>query len=143
MICNLVILLSNFEPVHFSMSGSNCCFFTCIQISKEESKVVWCSHLFKDFPQFVVIHAVKGFSIVSEAAAAAAKLHQSCLTVRPFGLQPARLLCPWDSLGKNTRVGCHALLQGIFWPRDWTQASCIAGRFFIAEPQWKPPVKQK
>ena len=33
---------------------------------------------------------------------------------RPQGLQPARLLCPWDSPGKNTAVGCHALLQGIF-----------------------------
>ena len=32
----------------------------------------------------------------------------------PRGLQPARLLCPWDSPGKNTGVGCHALLQGIF-----------------------------
>ena len=31
-----------------------------------------------------------------------------------YGLQPTRLLCPWDSPGKNTRVGCHALLQGIF-----------------------------
>ena len=34
--------------------------------------------------------------------------------LRPCGLQPARLLCPWDSPGKNTRVGCHFLLQGIF-----------------------------
>ena len=33
---------------------------------------------------------------------------------QPYGLQPARLLCPWDSPGKNTGVGCHALLQGIF-----------------------------
>ena len=32
----------------------------------------------------------------------------------PHGLQPARLLCPWDSPGKNTGVGCHALLQGNF-----------------------------
>ena len=32
----------------------------------------------------------------------------------PYGLEPSRLLCPWDSPGKNTRVGCHALLQGIF-----------------------------
>ena len=32
----------------------------------------------------------------------------------PRGVQPARLLCPWDSPGKNTGVGCHALLQGIF-----------------------------
>ena len=40
---------------------------------------------------------------------------QSCLILcRPHGLQPSRLLCPWDSLGKNTGVGCYALLQGIF-----------------------------
>ena len=39
---------------------------------------------------------------------------QSCLTLQPHGLYPARLLCPWDSPGKNTGVGCHALLQGIF-----------------------------
>ena len=38
----------------------------------------------------------------------------SCLTLQPHGLQPARLLCPWDSPGKNTGVGCQALLQGIF-----------------------------
>ena len=40
---------------------------------------------------------------------------QWCLTLRqPQGLQPARLLCPWNSPGKNTGVGCHSLLQGIF-----------------------------
>ena len=55
------------EPVHCFLLGSNCCFLTCIQISQEEGKVVWYSHHFKNFPQFVVIHAVKGFSIVSEA----------------------------------------------------------------------------
>ena len=35
-------------------------------------------------------------------------------SVRPYGLQPARLLCSWDSPGKNTGEGCHALSQGIF-----------------------------
>ena len=35
-------------------------------------------------------------------------------SLRPHGLLPARLLCPWDSPGKNTAAGCHALLQGIF-----------------------------
>ena len=39
---------------------------------------------------------------------------QSCLTLRPHGLQPARLLCPWDSPGKNTGVGSRSLLQDIF-----------------------------
>ena len=55
------------QPVHCSMYCSNCYLFTCIQISQEASQVVWYSHLFKNFPQSVVIHSVKGFSIVSEA----------------------------------------------------------------------------
>ena len=49
------------------MSSSNCCFLTCIQISQEACQVVWYSHVFKNFPQFFVIHMVKGFSIVNEA----------------------------------------------------------------------------
>ena len=47
-------------------SSSNWCFLTCIQVSQEANKVVWDSHLFKH-SQFVVIHTVKGFSIVNEA----------------------------------------------------------------------------
>ena len=39
---------------------------------------------------------------------------QSCPTLQPHGLQPARLLCPWDFPGRSTGVGCHFLLQGIF-----------------------------
>ena len=35
-------------------------------------------------------------------------------TFRPHGLKPARFLCPWNSPGKNTGVGCHSVLQGIF-----------------------------
>ena len=49
------------------MSGSKCCFLTHIQVSQEIGKVVWYSHLFKNFSQFAVIHRVKGFSIVKEA----------------------------------------------------------------------------
>ena len=55
------------EPVHCSMSDSNCCFLTCIQLSQEAGKVAWYSHCFQNFPQFVVIHTVKVFSIVNEA----------------------------------------------------------------------------
>ena len=55
------------EPVCFSMSSSNCYFLSCIQISQEASTVVWHSHLLKNFPQFVVMHIVKGFGIVNEA----------------------------------------------------------------------------
>ena len=49
------------------MSSSNCCFLICIQISQDAGQVVWYSHLFQNFPQFVVIHTVKGFSIDNEA----------------------------------------------------------------------------
>ena len=38
--------------------------------------------------------------------------------LRPHGLQPVRLLCPWDFPGKNTRVGCHFLFQGIFLTQE-------------------------
>ena len=55
------------EPVCCSMSSSNCCFLTCIQISQEAGQVVWYTHLFKNFTQFVVIHTVKGFNIVNKA----------------------------------------------------------------------------
>ena len=48
------------------MCGSNYCFLTCIHVSQEIGKVVWYSHLFKNIPQFVVIHIVKGFTIVNE-----------------------------------------------------------------------------
>ena len=57
----------NLEPVCCSVSGSNYCFLTCIHISQEADKVVWYSHVFKNFQQFVVIHTVKGFGIVNEA----------------------------------------------------------------------------
>ena len=49
------------------MSSSNCCFLICIQISQEAGQVVWYSHLFQNFPQFTVIHTVKGFGIVNKA----------------------------------------------------------------------------
>ena len=56
--------LPNFELVCCSMPGSDCCFLTCILVSQEVGKVVWDSHLFKNFPQFVVIRMVKGFGVV-------------------------------------------------------------------------------
>ena len=63
----LTFSFPNFEPVHWSLSGSNCYFLTCIQVSQETGKVVWYSHLFKNLAQFVVIHTVKCFNVVNEA----------------------------------------------------------------------------
>ena len=58
---------SYLEPVCCSISSSNCCFLTSLQISQEVGQVVWYSHLFQNFPQFIVIHTVKGFGIVTKA----------------------------------------------------------------------------
>ena len=49
------------------MSISNCCFLTCIQVSQEAGQVVWYSHLFQNFLQFIMIQTVKGFGIVNKA----------------------------------------------------------------------------
>ena len=58
---------SYLEAVCCSMPSSNCCFLTCVWVSQEAGQVLWYSHLFQNFPQFVVIHTVKGFDIVNEA----------------------------------------------------------------------------
>ena len=49
------------------MSGSNCCVLTSIHVSQETGKVIRYSYLFKNFPQFVVIHTVEGFRVVNKA----------------------------------------------------------------------------
>ena len=59
-----------------------------------------------------------------------------CLTLRPRGLQPTRLLSPWNSPGKNTGVGCHSLLQESSWLRYQT-----LGRL-LSEPPGKPKLGQ-
>ena len=63
---SLEVPSSYLEPVCCSISSSNCCFLTCIQVSQEAGQVVWYSHLFQNFPQFIVIHTVKGFGIVKK-----------------------------------------------------------------------------
>ena len=66
-IYSLDVLLSQFGTVCCSVYSFNCCFLTCIQISQEAGKVVWYSHVFKNFPQSVVIYKVKGFGVVDKA----------------------------------------------------------------------------
>ena len=54
-------------------------------------------------------------------------------SLQPYGLQPTRLLCPWDFQGRNTGGGCDFLLQRISQPSNQTHVSCT-GRFFTIEP---------
>ena len=58
---------SYLEPICCSMSSSNCCFLTCIQVSQEAGQVVWYSHLLQNFPQFIMIHIVKSSGIGNKA----------------------------------------------------------------------------
>ena len=66
---SLGVLLFLFGTIPCSVFSSNCSFLTCIQISQEAGQVVWYSHLLKNFPQFIVSHPVKGFSVINKAEA--------------------------------------------------------------------------
>ena len=59
----LMYSFPNLEPGHCSMSGSNCCLLTCIQVSQEIGKVVWYSHLFQNFPVYCMWHSMNYNSI--------------------------------------------------------------------------------
>ena len=107
------------------MSSSNCCFLTCIWISQEAGQVVWYSHLFQNFPQFVVIHTVKGFSVVNKAEVDAF-LKFFCFFYDPvdvgnliscssaFSKSSLNIWNPRNSPGQNTRMDSLSLLHGIF-----------------------------
>ena len=66
-IYSLHVLLSRFGTHQLFHVRFLLCFLTYIQVSWETGKVIWYSHLLKNFPQFVVIHTVKGFGIVNKA----------------------------------------------------------------------------
>ena len=72
---------SYLEPVCCSMSSSNCCFLTCIQISQEASQVVWYSHISQNFPQFIVIHTVTYCKHVISVYNCFSSVTPSCLTL--------------------------------------------------------------
>ena len=65
-------------------------------------------------------------------------------SLSPHGQKPTRLLCPWDSPGKNTGGGCHALLQGIF-PTQGSNlhllSPALAGGFFTTSATWEALAK--
>ena len=128
------------------MSRSNCYFLSCIQVSQETGKVVWHSRLFKNFPQFVVIHTVKGFQVVNEAEVdvslevpALSMIQHVCMISRFSRVQ--LFVTPMDcSLPGSSVLGfpqarilewvAISFSRGSSKLRDCTQVSCIAGRFF-------------
>ena len=83
------------------MSSSNCGLLTCIQISQEADQAVWYSHLFQNFPQFVVIHTVKGFGIVNKAEIDVF-LELSCFFDDPVDVETSMKISVITLLYKNT-----------------------------------------
>ena len=126
----------NLEPVHCSMSGSNCCFLTCIQISQEAGKVVWYSYLFKNFPQFVVMHTVKGFGIVNKADVF---LELSCFFDDPADV--SNLISAFSAFSKSSlnvsKFSVHVLLRPflenfeLYFASIWDGCNCaVVWAFF-------------
>ena len=117
------------EPVCCSMSSSNCCFLTWIQISQEAGQVVWYSRLFQNFPQFAVIHTVKGFGIVNKAEVDVF-LELSCF------LMIQRRLAIWSSAFSKSSLNIwkfmvHILLKsGLenfqhYFTSMWDECNCV------------------
>ena len=102
------------EPVCCPMSSSNCCFLTCIKISQEADHVVWYSHLLKNFPQFIVIHTVKGLGIVNKAKIDVV-LELSCFFHHPadvgnWSLVPLPFLKPAWTSGSSRFTYCWKMM---------------------------------
>ena len=93
------------------MSGSNSCFLTCIQVSQEAGKVVWYYHLFKNFPQFIVIHTVKEFGVVNKAERCFLEL--SCFSDEPMDV--GNLISGSSGFSKSSlniwKFSVHVLLK--------------------------------
>ena len=92
------------------MSGSNCYFLTCIQISQEAGQVVWYSHLFQNFPQFIVIHTVN--RLVPNRKRSTSSLYIVILLIYLI----CRIHCEKRWAGRNTswNQDCHEKYQ---WPQ--------------------------
>ena len=112
------------------MSSSNCCFLTCIQISQEAGQMVWYSQLFQNFPQFIVIHTVKGFGIVNKTEVDAF-LELSCFFDDPedvgnLSLVPLPFLKPAWTSGSSRFTYCWSLAWRILsiTLSVWDECNC-------------------
>ena len=86
------------------MSSSIYCFLTCIQIPQEAGRVVLYTHLLKNFPQFIVIHTVKGFGIVNKAEIDYISI-DSLIFILYFGLYESRSLYFISQMAEVLAIG--------------------------------------
>ena len=121
------------------MSSSNCCFLICIQISQEAGQVVWYSHLLKNFPQFVVVHTVRGFGIVNKAEIDVF-LELSCFFDDPVDV--GNLISGSSAFSKSSlniwKFTFHILLKpGLenfehYFTTTWDECNCVIVWTFFA-----------
>ena len=114
------------------MSSSTCCFLTCIQISQEAGQVVWYSHLFQNFSQFIVIHTVKGFGIVNKAEIDVF-LELSCFFDDPADV--GNLISSSSAFSKSSlniwKLTVHGLLKSVledfehYFTSVWNECNCV------------------
>jgi len=120
------------------LSSSNCCFLTCIQVSQEAGQVVRYSHVFQNFPQFIVIHTVKGFGIVNKAEIDVS-LELSCFFDDPADV--GNLISGSSAFSKTSwniwKLTVHVLLKpGLenfehYFTSVWDECSCVVVWAFI------------
>ena len=103
----------------------------------------WCVHLLQGHLLVCLFRRVLALLPRCSSSATFDLSHASVISgsVLPYGLQPTRLLCPWDSPGKSTGVGGCAVLQGIFLTRGsnapLSQEPALAGRFCTTHTAWE------
>ena len=121
------------------MSGSNCCFLTCIQISQDAGKVLWYSHLFQNFPQLILTHRVKGFGIVNKAEIKVF-LELSC-----FFHDPADVRYDLNQIPYDYAVEVRNRFKGLDRVPDelWTEVHEIVQETGIKTIPWKRNAKKQ
>ena len=143
-IYSLDVFLSQFGNSLLFMSSSNYCFLTYIQISQEAGQVVQYSHVFKNFPQFVVIHTIKDFSIVNEAEADVF-LELSCFFYHPVDV--GNLISGSSAFSKPRlniwKLSVHGLLKPSlenlehYFASMWDEYNCVVvWTFFGVDFLW-------
>ena len=126
------------------MSGFNCCSLTCIQVFQDAGNVVWYSHLLENFPQFVVIHAVKDFSLTKWSRSRWFSVFP-CFFYDPAGV--ANLFSCSSAFSKSSldtwKISVHILLKpslenfGHYLASVWNECGSL-GVFFDSSGKPKP-----